>query len=170
MEKEILEGNKVYLVPIGNGDTKNIIKWRNQPFVREMFLQRQLLTEEIHKNWLNTMVRTGKVRQFIIYLKENDRPIGTVFLKNIDKEKKIAEYGNFIGESEYLGRGYGSDAGSTLLKYAFEELKLHKIFLRVKRENKRAIKAYRKMGFTEAKLFFDGTDTENLFYMVIEKP
>ena len=57
-----------------------------------------------------------------------------------------------------------------MLKYAFEELKLHKIFLRVKRENKRAIKAYRKMGFTEAKLFFDGTDTENLLYMVIEKP
>lgn len=144
---KMFEGKNVYLVPIKDKDTDNIIKWRNQPFVRNMFLQKEILTKEIHENWMSTMVKTKKVEQFIIYLKENDKAIGTVFLKNIDMENKQAEYGNFIGEPEYLGKGYGSDAGNVLIQYAFNQLNLKKIFLRVLKTNVRAIRAYKKMGF-----------------------
>ena len=92
-----------------------------------MFLRRELLTEEIHNNWLNKMIETNKAKQFIIYVKEDNRPIGSIFLKDIDLEKQTAEYGNFIGEEDCLGKGYGSDAGRTLIKYAFEKLTNKKV-------------------------------------------
>lgn len=74
-----------------------------------MFLRRELLTKEIHNNWLNKMIETNKAKQFIIYVKEDNRPIGSIFLKDIDLEKQTAEYGNFIGEEDCLGKGYGSE-------------------------------------------------------------
>ena len=97
----MFEGKNVYLVPIKDKDTDNIIKWRNQPFVRNMFLQKEILTKEIHENWMRTMVKTKKVEQFIIYLKENDKAIGTVFLKNIDNNIFNGDIG-YIKSIEYI--------------------------------------------------------------------
>lgn len=142
---DILYGEKIYLRPISEDDTCNIIKWRNESFVRNMFLNRDLLTEDMHNKWLRNIIERHNVIQFIIYIKLDNRPIGSVFLKNIDINEGIAEYGNFIGEEDCLGKGYGSDAGKTLVRYAFEELGLKKIYLRVLEKNLRAINAYDKM-------------------------
>lgn len=55
--------------------------------------------------------------------------------------------GIVIGEKEYWNRGYGSDALRTLLRFAFEELNLHRVFLHVFDFNERAIRCYEKVGF-----------------------
>ena len=62
----IYTGESTYLVPIQEKDTPSIIQWRNKDFVRNMFIQQDLLTADIHKKWLDTMVNTHKVEQFII--------------------------------------------------------------------------------------------------------
>ena len=98
-------------------------------------------------SWLKNKVYTGKVAQFIIYVRETDRPVGSVYMQNIDPVHKNAEYGIFIGETEALGRGYGTDAAKLAVQYAFEELKLHKLYLRVISDNKRAIQSYQNAGF-----------------------
>lgn len=53
-----------------------------------------------------------------------------------------------IGEPEYWGRGYGSDALHLLVNYAFRELNVYKISLNVAQYNARAIRAFEKVGFT----------------------
>ena len=65
----MLEGRNVILRPINKKDTENIICWRNQPFVRDKFIFQELFTKESHEKWLETMVDTGKVQQFIICIK-----------------------------------------------------------------------------------------------------
>ena len=103
----ILEGKKVFLRPISMENTKDIIRWRNQPFVRDKFICQDLLTEEMHLEWLKKKVDTGMVHQFIIYPKflEKDLPaIGSVYLRDVDKKNLRAEFGIFIGEREYLER------------------------------------------------------------------
>jgi diamine N-acetyltransferase len=42
-----------------------------------------------------------------------------------------------------------------MLQYAFEEMKLHRVYLRVFEENVRARKAYEKAGFVEEALLHD---------------
>jgi len=52
-----------------------------------------------------------------------------------------------IGEAEYRGRGYGTEALRLLLRYAFAELGLHRVGLTVFEYNRRAISSYEKAGF-----------------------
>lgn len=163
----MLKGNKIYLEPIKRQDTENIIRWRNQPFVRSNFINQELFTKESHENWLETIVHTGKAEQFIIYAKPEGKAIGSVYLRDIDRKNQKAEYGIFIGEEEYLGKGFGSEAANVILKYAFEKMKLHKVTLRVFASNKRAIESYKKAGFSEEGYFKDEVKVQGRYRDII---
>lgn len=163
----MLEGTTIYLLPIRQQDTEDIIRWRNQPFVRDKFIYRELFTRESHEKWLETMVKTKKVEQFIIYVKEENKAVGSVYLRDIDRENGKAEYGIFIGEEAYLGRGIGSETAKVVLTYAFSELHLHKIMLRVFATNVRAIESYKKAGFVEEGYFKEEVKIENKYYDII---
>lgn len=77
-----------------------------------------------------------------------DNYLGTVSLKNIDVINKNAEYAiSFIEES--FGTGASKFATKEILKFAFNELKLNKVYLNVLNINKRAISFYNKMGFVK---------------------
>lgn len=151
---------KVYLRPITAADTEKIVFWRNKDFVRGNFIYQKLFTEEGHRTWLREQVEPGHVAQFIICVAQKEGSqespadescapweIGSVYLRDIDREKKTAEYGVFIGEEEALGKGYGVRAARLMLAYGFENLRLEKIFLRVLEDNAGARKSYAKAGF-----------------------
>ena len=53
----------------------------------------------------------------------------------------------FIGEPEFWGRGFASDAVMTMLGYAFERFDLHMVELWTLADNNRAIAAYERCGF-----------------------
>ncbi len=55
--------------------------------------------------------------------------------------------GIVIGEKAYWGQGYGSDAICAVLRFAFQELNLHRVYLRARADNARGIRAYEKCGF-----------------------
>jgi len=55
--------------------------------------------------------------------------------------------GIMIGEKDCWGKGYGSDAITTLLRYCFEELGMRRVDLITDSENHRAQHAYKKCGF-----------------------
>lgn len=140
-------GEKIILRSITEADTPNIIRWRNSPEVMKYFIIQQPLTVEGHTNWLRTKVASGEVVQFVIYEKETDRPIGSVYLRDVNQTHKKAEYGIFLGEDDVRGKGYGTEAAELIVDYAFKELKLHKIYLEVLADNIRAQKSYAKVGF-----------------------
>lgn len=52
-----------------------------------------------------------------------------------------------IGERDYWSKGYGTDAMRVFMRYAFQELNLHRLTLRVFGFNARAIRSYVKCGF-----------------------
>lgn len=150
-----ISNEKIILKPISSEDTENIIRWRNSENVRKNFLDQRMFTVESHTNWLKNMVETGKVEQFIIIDKNSNLPVGSVFLRDIDYENRKAEYGIFIGEDSARGKGIGTAAAERVIQYGFEELKLHKIFLRVLAENIGAIKSYEKAGFKQEAYLVD---------------
>lgn len=152
-----MSAGKVYLRPITPADTDKIVAWRNRDFVRKNFIYQKLFTREGHEAWLREQVESGHVAQFIICVAEKE--IGSVYLRDIDREKGEAEYGIFIGESEALGRGYGTQAAKLMLNYGFETLGLQKIFLRLLEDNAKALGSYRKAGF---KLLENKRETVNL--------
>ena len=139
----------VYLRLMTYDDTEKIVEWRNSDSVRKRFIYQGLFTKESHENWIKTMVETGKVVQMIICEIGTDKPVGSVYVRDIDETHHKAEYGIFIGEKESRGKGYGTAAAKLMVRYCFEELALHRLFLRVYAENERAIRSYEKAGFVK---------------------
>ncbi|MEA2639888.1 MAG: hypothetical protein QOF51_1282 [Chloroflexota bacterium] len=52
-----------------------------------------------------------------------------------------------IGDKDYWGQGYGTDAMRLVLQYLFRDVRLHKVQLSVYDFNTRAVASYRKCGF-----------------------
>lgn len=77
---------------------------------------------------------------------EEGRLIGHTTLWGGGLPARVATFAIIIGP-DAVGRGYGTDATRTMLRYAFDELGLNKVELRVWAFNTRALRAYEKAGF-----------------------
>lgn len=141
------ESENIILHPICLRDAEDIVRWRNQEFVKQRFIYQKDFTTESQRQWIKTKVDSGEVVQFIIEYKKDYKRIGSVYLRDIDYSNNKAEYGIFLGEKDYLGKGIGCETAKLVLEYAFHTLKLNKVFLRVLADNIRAIKSYEKAGF-----------------------
>ena len=166
------DNSRILFKPIEEKDTELIIKWRNNENVRHNFIFQETFTEEMHLNWMRTKVAKGEVVQFIIIIKETNKPIGSIYFRDIDYEKKEAEYGIFIGEDDEKGKGYGNETAKLALQYAFSELKLKTVFLRVFADNEYAIKSYKNAGFKETEYVKNAIENNgqyrDLIFMKIE--
>lgn len=147
MEKIIDNEKIVELRSITLEDTQNILKWRNSPSVKKNFCIQEDLTKETHLKWFHNKILQKEVAQFIIIDKTSNKPVGSTYLRDIDMHNKKAEFGIFIGEESARGKGIGTISTKLTIKYGFEELGLHKIYLRVFSNNAQAIKAYEKADF-----------------------
>ncbi len=102
------------------------------------------------------------------------RLIGLVDLIVDHWSHRNAWLGIGIGERADWGQGYGSDAMRLILRYAFDELNLHRVTLTVFEYNERAIHTYRKLGFQEEgrqrqRLQRDGRWWDMLFMGLLRK-
>lgn len=165
---------QIYLRPINIEDTENVVRWRNSEHVRKYFIYQADFTVESHVRWMKEKVETGEVAQFIIVESDSQRDIGSVFLRDIDWVHNKAEYGIFIGEESAKGKGYGSLAAKKILEYAFDNLKLHRIYLRVLADNQRAIASYKKAGFVQEGVLKDDVlirgEYKDVVWMAIINP
>ena len=119
----------IRLRKIDYSDTPLIVKWRNSPSVSVNLFSQEILTPEKHNWWMENKVATGECAQFIIEIGRDNIPIGTVFIKNIDKENNKGEFGIFIGAEDAQGLGYGTLATQFAIQYAFDQLNLNRIYL-----------------------------------------
>lgn len=111
-------------------------------------------TKEQQKKWFLSL--KDKKDYFIKGVLYNDTPIGVVGLKNITNTD--GEYWGYIGEKEYWNKGIGKDLINYISHYSCI-LNLKEIYLKVIKDNIRAIKLYQKMNFKEF------LEENNLIYM-----
>lgn len=161
------EDEAIYLRLMTDEDTEDIIRWRNSDAVRKRFIYQAPFTKQSHEKWVETMVRTGKVVQMIICEKAGDKKIGSVYIRDIDAVHHKGEYGIFIGEAEARGKGYGTAAALLMKQYAFSELHLHRLFLRVFADNAQAIASYEKAGFVREAYLRDDVCIDGQFRDIV---
>ena len=77
----------------------------------------------------------------------DDKLIGYMDL-TVSWSNQVTWIGIGIGDADYWGHGYGSDAMRLGVNYSFRELGLYKVALSVAAYNTRAIRAYEKVGFS----------------------
>lgn len=85
--------------------------------------------------------------EFRLRTLSDDRLIGFVALYAIDWGNQTARLAIGIGEPAYRGKGYGADALQLILRYAFDELNLHRVGAEVVSYNERALHVLQRGGF-----------------------
>ena len=90
-------GERISLRLLTHDDTDLIVAWRNQDAVRKNFIYQELFTRQGHESWIRNMIETGRVIQTVICDLAGDRPLGSVYIRDIDRQHTKAEYGIFIG-------------------------------------------------------------------------
>ncbi len=75
--------------------------------------------------------------------------LGEVRLDRVDHHDRRASLAIGLLEPRHLGKGYGTEAASEILRFAFGPLALHRVGVRVLAFNERAIRFYRGLGFVE---------------------
>lgn len=161
------ENAGIYLRLMTHEDTDLIVSWRNSDPVRKNFIYQELFTREGHENWIRTQVDTGRVVQTVICDLASDKPLGSVYIRDIDRHHNKAEYGIFIGEADARGRGVGTAAAKLMLRYCFEEEELHRIYLRAFAENLQAIGSYEKAGFVREGLLKDDVCIDGVYRDIV---
>jgi UDP-4-amino-4,6-dideoxy-N-acetyl-beta-L-altrosamine N-acetyltransferase len=153
----VIVGQKTRLRAIEREDIPTFVRWLNDPEVRrylELYLPISKAEEE---KWFEAQLENESSRVFGIETEEGVL-IGNIGLSELDWKNRNAYLGIVIAEKEYWGQGYGSDAITSLLRFAFGEMNLHRIHLSVFDFNQRAIRCYEKCGFRQ-----EGRAREALF-------
>lgn len=141
----MLQGRLVRLRAPERGDLPTFVRWFNDPEATQFLLRGPPMCLEEEERWYADLIkREDKV--FCIETVEG-KLIGNICIIHIDWTNRKAEIGVMIGEKDHWDRGFGTEAISLLLEYAFEELNLERISLYCDETNLRAQRCYQKCGF-----------------------
>ena len=99
------------------------------------------------QKWFEKDYEDEKCQAFAIRTLEGDRIIGEIGLDGIRWTHGDCFVGIGLGEREFWGKGYGTDAMRIILRYAFTELNLQRVTLDVFEYNPRGVRSYEKVGF-----------------------
>lgn len=127
------------------GEIELVRTWRNSAAIAEQMEYREYINVEKQRLWFDQIMESKTAYYFIIII--NDKPIGLIHLNRIDFELGSAHAGLFIGEQNYIGTGVVLGASLLLLHFAFYELKINRIYAKVKKANTAAIEYNQLLGF-----------------------
>jgi len=150
MNTKLFEGELVRLTAVDpEKDSEDIARWSlDSHYLR---LRKGLPARPATAQQIKERVEKQEAREdgffFELRTRAENRHIGFIHLWWVIWAQADAFIAIGIGEPELRGKGYGTDAMRVLVRYAFHELNLHRVSLRVLAENARAIRAYEKTGF-----------------------
>lgn len=147
----MIEGNIINLRAQDAADVDRVLRWINDREVTRHLNARYQYSRLFEEDWLTRRASTPQSFtdvHFAIETKDGVH-IGHIGFHVVSPEDRNAHLGMMIGEKAYWSRGYGTDALMTLLRFAFDEMNLHRVDLNVDADNLRAIACYRKCGFVE---------------------
>lgn len=144
----MLQGERVRLRAVEPSDLADYHRWLNDPEVARYLTIYAPLSMADEEAWY-AAVRSDPNQKVLAIESETGQHIGNLTLMHINWKDRSAELGIVIGDKSQWGKGYGKDAIRTLLAFAFGEMNLHRIYLRVYADHESAIKLYHRCGFVE---------------------
>ena len=145
----MIESEGVILREIEEEDLDLIVKWRNDPEILRWLFSYLPLNKIKQKKWYEKYLDDPTQQTFIIEVKEERTPRGTIGLTDIDYKNQRADLGILIGDKSWQNKGMGKEALNLLIKFALDKMNIRKIKALVFKENVLAIKLYKSCGFVE---------------------
>jgi RimJ/RimL family protein N-acetyltransferase len=157
----------IILRPIKENDSAMLYNWVNdKELVRKTFYYHPV-SEMEHKEWFNAFLKKQNQYVFGIEEIESNELIGLCGLYDIDFIHRKGELKMKIGTKKYRGKGFGFLALIQLVRFGFEDINLHRIWLKVHEDNLPAISIYEKAGFTREGLLLEDMFVGGLYKNVL---
>lgn len=143
----LLRGKDFILRGLTEEDYQRIYEWSKDEELRYYYYKRNTFVrynqiKERHEN-----LNLDKNKELMIEVADGTT-IGNCSLNDIDWINSNCELNILIGEKDYWSKGYGQKVIKRLIDYAFLDLNLYCIYLKVYSFNHRGIKCYENCGFT----------------------
>ncbi len=146
----MLIGEKVRLVPIGSQHLDHIMEHFNDVEMRQFLGGYMPVTRSMEEEWIQAAEDGFKKRNeftFAIERLPKGDMIGSLGLHNPDWTSQSCGLGIAVYPKENWSKGYGIEALSLLIDFAWTHLNLRRIDLSVHSHNPRAKHVYEKLGF-----------------------
>ena len=148
-----LETERLILRPFCREDMNSYLEFMQNPEVHR-FLGGgvNIFSEEPHiSNWLNNinnrLLKSKTAFTWCVEFKREKRVVGRVDLGGFVK-KSMAELSYYFS-AEYWGRGFATEAVKEIVRFGFDDLKLHRIQAMVMPKNIASLNVLRNAGFQE---------------------
>lgn len=154
-----LHGKKVVLRAVEEEDIEMLRELTNSPDYEKMIVGWSFpISKKDQQEWFMKCKNDLSRIRYIIETQE-DGSVGMIGLKDIDwKNGSASGLGMRIAKKEIRTRGLATDAWMTLMKYAFDELRLNRINGSALVFNKASLKVCEKVGFK-----VEGTQREAVY-------
>jgi RimJ/RimL family protein N-acetyltransferase len=169
----MLTGEHVGLRAIERGDLPTLLAWRNEPTLRRFFRERRELSMQDQLAWYER-ITAGPCRSdtlmFAIAELAGGELVGACGLCYIAWADRSAELSLYIGSNAlYIDRTLAPDAALILIRQAFAELDLRRLWVEVYAYDTPKAQLLRALGFAlEGRLrehrFHEGAHHDSLFF------
>jgi ribosomal-protein-alanine N-acetyltransferase len=157
MYQIFLTGERLYLRLVEKTDIPTSIEWLNDQETTK-WMQNGLYpkTEKEMLAYYNSMQKPNLY--LAIILKDGNRYIGNISLKNNSQNGYYSEVSIIIGDKSAWGKGYAPEAISLLAVHCFKRLNIHKLKAGAVVNNTACIRAFVRAGF-----HVEGTEREAVY-------
>lgn len=170
-----LYGESTALHTVDREDLDFLQRWRNHPDVRAGVTWAAPRNEHQQEEWYESM-DDDSVGLLVCPLEGDDPspnpdPVGYIALFDVDATHGRGELVCWV-IPDAQGDGYATDATRTMLRYAFEERRLHKVVGRALATNEGSIHVFEKCGLQKEghqrdEKFVDGEHVDVLRYAIL---
>lgn len=167
MSVQFLSGTLVYLRPWERSDATTILPWVNNPAVTRTLLIHRPMNLQAEEKFIEDINSSSNSVGLAVVERASHRVVGSVGLQDIDPSSRHAQFGLVIGEVGDWGKGFGTEATRLMVRYGFETLNLHRIWLHASAANPAAIHVYEKLGFRHEGVLRDAHYREGCYHDLV---
>ena len=144
----LIKGTRICLTEVRGEDSETMYRWINDAETVRFNAPYLPVSWANHSAWFDGLGKNPSRVVLAIRGIEGQAIIGIIQLLDIHPVHRTAELTTRIGDDRHRGKGHGTEALKLAISFAWRDLNLQRIWLRVFATNTRAIRVYKKAGFT----------------------
>jgi UDP-4-amino-4,6-dideoxy-N-acetyl-beta-L-altrosamine N-acetyltransferase len=147
MEETLEKIRFVDVFDTGSELKEKIRLWRNKERIRKCMLNQHIISREEHQQWLQRLEVSNTQKLWVVFWGES--PLGIVNLSNNNSVNLTSEWGFYIGEESFLGKGLGRKMVCKFLMLYFDSMKYNELITKVLSGNDKALSLYHQFKFQQ---------------------
>lgn len=148
---------QIYFRPVEEKDLENIRRTRNDVSTWMNLTDITMTDRHSQLEWFKGLSKQSKSKRYYTVCTGKDKFVGLIRMDEFDWTNKSVRVGCDVAK-ELRGKGYGKMVMEMVVKYGFDYLNMHRLWLLVLETNERAKHVYESVGFKE-----EGRYRESIF-------